>query len=91
VDGKHYSGYEATQMQRKIERAMRREKRRILTAQATGDTDTLSAAQTRLLRLRHEYTRFSDAAGLRTQDERAKVAGFGHKEAAMARTAAQSK
>lgn len=88
VDGKHYSGYEATQMQRKIERAMRREKRRILTAEATGDAESLSVAQTRLHRLRQEYSRFSDAAGLRTQDERAQVAGFGHKEAARARKAA---
>ena len=46
-------------------------------------------AQTRLQRLRQEYTRFSDAAGLRTQDERAQVAGFGHKDAARARKAAQ--
>lgn len=88
VDGKHYTGYEATQMQRKIERAMRREKRRILTAEATEDTESLSVAQTRLQRLRQEYSRFSDAAGLRTQDERAQVAGFGHKEAARARKAA---
>ncbi len=90
VDGKHYTGYEATQMQRKIERAMRREKRRILTAEAAGDTERLSVAQTRLQRLRQEYTRFSDAAGLRTQDERAQVAGFGRKEAARSRKAAMA-
>lgn len=90
VDGRHYSGYEATQMQRKIERAMRREKRRILTAEATDDTKNLSVAQTRLQRLRQEYVRFSDAAGLRTQDERAQVAGFGHKEAARARKGAMA-
>lgn len=80
IDGKHYTGYEATQMQRKLERAMRREKRRILTAKATGDTETLSAAQTRLQRLKREYARFSDAAGLRTQEDRLHVAGFGRKE-----------
>ena len=90
VDGVHYTGYEATQMQRKIERAMRREKRRILTAEATDDTKSLSVAQTRLQRLRQEYVRFSDAAGLRTQDERAQVAGFGHKEAARARKGAMA-
>jgi hypothetical protein len=82
VDGKHYTGYEATQMQRRIERAMRKQKRRILTADATGDTESLSIAQTRLQRLKQEYVRFSDAAGLRTQEERAHVAGFGHREAA---------
>ena len=90
VDGVHYTGYEATQMQRKIERAMRREKRRILTAEATDDTKSLSVAQTRLQRLRQEYERFSDAAGLRTQDERAQVAGFGHKDAARARKGAMA-
>ena len=90
VDGVHYTGYEATQMQRKIERAMRREKRRILTAEAADDTKSLSVAQTRLQRLRQEYVRFSDAAGLRTQDERAQVAGFGHKEAARARKGAMA-
>ena len=40
--------------------------------------------------MRQEYTRFSDAAGLRTQDERAQVAGFGHKEAARARKGAMA-
>lgn len=89
VAGKHYTGYEATQMQRKQERAMRCQKRRILTAEATGDKDGLSVAQTRLQRLREEYSRFSKAAGLRTQNERAQVAGFGHKEAARASAAAK--
>lgn len=85
VDGKHYTGYEATQMQRKLERAMRRQKRRILTAEATGDKDTLTVAQTRLQRLRQEYSRFSKAAGLRTENERTQVAGFGRKQAVVAR------
>ena len=89
VDGKHYTGYEATQMQRKLERAMRRQKRRILTAEATGDKDTLAVAQTRLQRLRQEYSRFSKAAGLRTENERTQVAGFGRKEAARASAAAR--
>jgi hypothetical protein len=87
VDGKHYTGYEATQMQRKLERAMRRQKRRILTAEAAGDKDTLTVAQTRLQRLRQEYSRFSKAAGLRTENERTQVAGFGRKEAARASAA----
>ena len=84
VDGKHYTGYEATQMQRKLERAIRKQKRRALVAEAAGDKDTLLAAQTRLQRLRQEYSRFSKAAGLRTEDERLYVAGFGRKQAASA-------
>jgi len=84
IDGKHYTGYEATQMQRKLERAIRKQKRRVLTAEAAGDTERLPAKQTRLELLRQEYSRFSKAAGLRTEDERFHVAGFGHKEAARA-------
>ena len=42
---------------------------------------TLVIAQTRLQRLGQEYKRFSKAAGLRTQQERLEVAGFGPKQA----------
>lgn len=76
VDGKHYTGYEATQIQRKLERAIRAQKRRILTAEAAGDQETVAVSQTRLHRLRQEYSRFSKAAGLRTEDERLEVSGF---------------
>lgn len=74
VDGKHYTGYEATQMQRKIERAIRKQKRRVMAAEASGDKDTLATAKTRLQLLRQEYSRFSKAAGLRTENERLFVA-----------------
>jgi hypothetical protein len=70
VDGKHYTGYGATQMQRKLERAIRRQKRRVMAAEASGDKETLTTAKTRLQVLRQEYSRFSKAAGLRTEDER---------------------
>lgn len=86
VDGRHYTGYQATQMQRKLERAIRKQKRRALVAESTGDTECVPVAQTRLQLLRQEYRRFSDAAGLRTEDERLHVAGFGRKEAARAVT-----
>lgn len=67
VEGVHYTTYEATQMQRKIERAIRRQKRRVL----LHDDDK---EKTKLTRLRQEYTRFSEAAGLRKQDERLFIA-----------------
>lgn len=90
IDGKHYTGYEATQMQRKLERSMRTQKRRILNAEATGDKEALSVAQTRLQRLRQEYSRFSKTAGLRTENERAQVAGFGREQAARAKVAVKA-
>lgn len=80
-NGNHYTGYEATQHQRALERAIRKQKRRILIDEATGDAEKLETDQIRLQTLRQEYNRFSKAAGLRTQTERAEVAGFGHKQA----------
>lgn len=87
-EGKHYTGYEATQMQRRIERSMRKQKRNILLADGTNDKEKLLNSQIKLQRLRQEYKHFSSAAGLRTEVERAQVAGFGHKQAARASAAA---
>ena len=79
--GKHYTGYEATQRQRQLEAAIRKQKRRILVDEATGDAEKLETDQIKLQTFRQEYNRFSKAAGLRTQAERAEVAGFGYREA----------
>lgn len=81
-DGKHYTCYQATQAQRKLERTMRTQKRRILVDEAAGDRDKLLTDQIKLRRLSEEYKRFSKAAGLRTENERLHVAGFGRKQAA---------
>lgn len=80
-NGRHYTGYEATQRQRALERAIRKQKRRILVDETTGDAEKLQNDQIKLQMLRQEYARFSKAAGLRTQNERAEVAGFSWKQA----------
>lgn len=90
VDGKHYTGYEATQMQRKLERAIRKRKTNIVLAKGTDDSDKLLNDQIRLQRLQYEYKRFSKAAGLRTENERAEVTDFGYKQATKARGAAEA-
>ena len=73
--GRDYTMYEATQLQRKVERTIRMQKRRILVSEAAGDTDKLLTDRIRLVRLNDEYSRFSRAAGLPTQRERTEVAG----------------
>ena len=55
---------------------MRSRKRRILIDEETCDKERLQADQIRLVRTREEYHRFSKAAGLREQWERAEAAGF---------------
>lgn len=69
-------------MQRKLERAIRKQKKRVLVAEATGDKEKLLTDQIKLQRYRQEYSRFSKAAGLRTEEERLFVSGFGRKQAA---------
>lgn len=87
-NGKHYTTYEATQKQRQIERAIRRQKRRVLIAESSGDKDALLTSQIKLRRLNEEYGRYSNAVGLPTQRERAQVGGFGKKQATQATGAA---
>lgn len=82
-DGKHYTGYEATQMQRRLERAIRAQKRRVLLA---GPEDA-APRKSRLVLLQQEYHRFSDGVGLRTEDERLEVSGFGPKQMKSAKAA----
>lgn len=73
--------YEATQRQRQLERMMRKQKRRILIDEKLGDKEQLAADQTRLVRLKDEYARFTKASGLRSQIERGNIDGFGPKQA----------
>lgn len=75
-DGKHYTGYEATQMQRRLERAIRAQRRRVLLA---GPED-IEPHKSRLAILQQECERFSKSVGLRTETERLEVSGFGPKQ-----------
>ena len=77
-EGRHYTGYEATQKQRRMERAIRAQKRRVLLA---GPEDA-APRKSRLVLLQQEYRSFSDGVGLRTEDERLEVSGFGPKQMA---------
>ena len=83
-NGKRYDYYQCTQKQRQMETAIRKTKRDIIGADASGDTDTLTAKSILLRRQREEYNKFSDAAGLLTQNQRSQVYGFGHSQAAKA-------
>lgn len=88
-EGKHYTTYEATQRQRKLERAIRKQKRRILIDEKLGDKEQLAIDQTKLVCLSDEYARFTKAAKLRSQRERANIPGFGPTEARAAERGAK--
>lgn len=79
VDGVHYTGYQATQIQRKLEQAIRLQKWRVMVDETAGGAKKLAQDKTKLTILNQRYRQFSKAAGLRTQYERTEVAGFGEK------------
>lgn len=79
-EGRHYTLYEASQRQRKFERTIRKQKRRILVDESTGDKEKLQADQIKLVRLKDEYIRFSKGTGQRTQYARMETAGFDWKK-----------
>lgn len=72
-DGKKYTAYEATQMQRRVEREVRRLKREKAAYKAAGLREDETAVNIRLRRLNAKYKAFSAAAGLPEQRERMKV------------------
>lgn len=72
-DGKAYTAYEATQMQRRVEREVRKLKREKAAYRAAGLKGDAMALNTRLHRLSTKYKAFSEAAGLPEQPERMKV------------------
>ena len=72
-DGKTYTAYEATQMQRRLERQIRAQKKLKNAYRAAGLSDDATAANIKLRRLNAKYRQFSKAAGLPEQRERTKV------------------
>lgn len=88
-NGRTYTCYEATQRQRYMERSMRKTKREIIAADATGDKDRFTEKSVLLRRQKEEYNKFSKAAGLSLRNERAQVGGFGHSQASRAVWAAK--
>lgn len=72
-DGKEYTAYEATQMQRRVERQIIKQKRLATAYKASKQKDEYYAAKAKLVRLNAKYKAFSEAAGLPLQWERTKV------------------
>lgn len=72
-DEKTYTAYEATQMQRRVEREVRKLKREKAAYKAAGLREEEQSASIRLRRLNAKYKAFSAAAGLPEQRERTKV------------------
>ena len=74
--GSKYTKYEATQVQRRIETAIRQQKDLQIIAKASGNKDTIAKAQQNITNLTKEYKKFSEVAGLDTKMNRLRVVGY---------------
>lgn len=75
-EGKKYTAYETTQVQRKLETAIRKEKDRQIIARSSGDKEGVGIAQSNISTLTHKYNDFSKVAGLDTYKNRLSVSGY---------------
>lgn len=76
-DGKHYSMYEGTQLQRMIEKEIRKQKDIQIIAKASGDKDLTLQAQTKITQLTTKYRQLSQISGLHNQlKTRTRVVGY---------------
>lgn len=76
IDGQHYTRYEVTQLMRKIELQIRKEKDTAILAKASGDDVLRRQCQANITRLEMKYKSVAETAGLKTRFERTRVEGF---------------
>lgn len=76
IDGKHYTRYEGTQMQRRLEAEIRKQKDIQIMARAGGQEDLVRDSQQKITQLTNKYTELSKKANLPTKTKRMKVSGY---------------
>lgn len=75
-EGKHYTNYEGTQMQRNLERMIREQKDTQILAKASGNNELIGDSQTKITQLTHKYNELSKISGLSTKKQRMRVPGY---------------
>ena len=75
-EGKEYTAYECTQIQRRLETEIRKQKDRQIIARSSGDKDEIANAQRKISQLTSKYKDFSQKAGLDTYKNRLVVSGY---------------
>lgn len=76
IDGKHYTMYDGTQIQRQLETEIRKQKDIQIMARKSGENDLVRESQQKITQLTTKYKELSKVSGLPTKMERAKVSGY---------------
>ena len=75
-NGKHYTNYEGTQLQRNFEREIRNEKDTQILAKSSGNNELIAQSQRNITWLTRQYKELSNVSGLPKYMERMKVNGY---------------
>jgi len=75
-NGKHYSMYQGEQLQRNIEREIRKQKDIQILARESGNNDLALQSQGKINKLTKKYKELSDVSGLPVKMDRLKVSGY---------------
>jgi hypothetical protein len=73
IDGKEYSGYEVTQMQRRLESSVRKEKTTRDLAKASGDNALVKRCNERIKAYQGKYNEISEITGIQGDKKRMSV------------------
>lgn len=76
LDGKHYTKYQGSQLQRQIETQVRKQKDLQILAKASGNKELVNNAQQKITELTAKYRELSQISGLKTKMERMRVSGY---------------
>lgn len=76
LDGEHFTNYQGTQLQRKLETEIRKQKDVQIIAKASGNKQLVQESQHKITQLTRKYKRLSDVSGLPTKMERMRVSGY---------------
>lgn len=76
IDGEHYTNYEITQLQRKLETQIRKQKDIQILAKASGNKELVKESQDNITQLTKKYKELSDVSKLPTRMDRLKVSQY---------------
>lgn len=75
-EGKHYTMYDGTQLQRQIEREVRKQKDLQIYGLTSGDDKLVRDSQSKIKILNKKYKQISEASNLPTKMQRMRVSGY---------------
>ena len=75
-NGKHYTMYEGTQLQRRLELEARKQKDTQILARASGDIELAQQSQKKINQISFRYNELCKASGLKPKKQRMSVSGY---------------